>query len=169
METAVLMLQIEGSQLAGTCSPLDRIHDEDVASIKPQKLLNRIYVSQNDIKPKFKQPDSDIALYGKAQYIWRDKTSYSKGYNWNKLSENFLFHKQCFQILYNWHWRLSVRGRRIAHLTETFICFSDWVRFFLHQYQKILPALLLWDIGGNNGVSLKTSGGQPQFSTKFLR
>ena len=41
--------------------------------------------------------------------------------------------------------------------------------FFCISAKKILPALFLWDIGGNNGFSLKNSGGQPQFSTEFLQ
>ena len=49
------------------------------------------------------------------------------------------------------------------------IWWSDWVRLFLHQYQKILPALFWWDIGGKNGFSLEDRGGQPQVSTEFLR
>ena len=49
------------------------------------------------------------------------------------------------------------------------IWFSDGVRLFLHQYQKILPVLFLWDIGGKNGFSLKNSGGQLQFAAEFLR
>ena len=104
MEIAVIMLQLEALSSRAQSSPLDRIHDENVTSRGPQKLLSRIYVSQNDIKAKFKQPDPDIALYGKAQYIWKDETSYSKEYNKNKkLSDNFLFHKQGFQIPYIWH------------------------------------------------------------------
>ena len=118
-----LCFKLEALSSRAQCSPLDKINDKNVASIRPQKLLNRIYVSQNDIKPKFKQPDPNIALSGKAQYNWKDKTSYSKKYNQSKkLSNIFLFHKKNFQILFNWHWRLS------AHLTETFTSFVFLLR-----------------------------------------
>ena len=47
--------------------------------------------------------------------------------------------------------------------------FSDGLCFFVHQYQKILPALFLWGIDRNNGFSLKDSGGQLQSAAEALR
>ena len=45
--------------------------------------------------------------------------------------------------------------------------FLRWGTLFLHQYQKILLSLFLWDIGGNNCFSLKNSGGQLNLLQKF--
>ena len=40
---------------------------------------------------------------------------------------------------------------------------------FSASVSKNFTGVFLWDIGGNNGFSLKNSGGQLQFSAEFLQ
>ena len=40
---------------------------------------------------------------------------------------------------------------------------------FSASVSKNITGAFLWDIGGNNGFSLRNSGGQPHFSTEFQR
>ena len=83
-------------------------------------------------------------------------------------------------IVFNKKWIIIKRFRcTIASILEqkTFqrLLFFFWGNLvfrlgtpFSASVSKIFASAFFWDIGGNNGFSLKNSGGQPQFLTEFL-
>ena len=128
-----------------------------------------------------------VNINSESLQFWTSSTSLSKGWEtWIKLSDNVAFDKQscrwwnrmslfCMKLDFSTFFTDFSRRRFrciIASILKkkhyNVFCFSFreiWFpighALYLHQYQKILPALFLWDFGGNNGFTLKNSGGQP--------
>ena len=81
--TGVLMFQIGGSQLVGARKPTWQDPRRERGLHQTSKIAKQNLRITKWLQTEI-QTYRDIALYGKAQYIWKDKTGYSKEYNKNK-------------------------------------------------------------------------------------